>query len=89
MSEMISIEEFEIRVLELEDIRLVVRAPTGTKVGAYNYERKASGTSSVSVWLETRVKPLIKGLGVAVINGEGLAPHGLTQLEKVRKSYNV
>lgn len=83
----ISVSEFEAKVLEQEEIVIRVRAPAGTKVSDYTYTRKAAGNTSVTDWLEGRIKPYLKGIEVVVIGGDYAAPHGRTKLETLRSSY--
>jgi len=84
---LISVAEFEAKVLEREEIVIKIRAPAKTKVADYDYDRKAAAGSSVSEWLETRIKPKISGNEVEVISGKYAVPHGRTKLETLRKSY--
>jgi hypothetical protein len=83
----ISVKEFEAKVLELEEIVIRVRAPSGAKVKDYDYERKAAGNQSISDWLEGRIKPLIGTYEVDVLAGDYATPHGRTKLETLRASY--
>jgi hypothetical protein len=83
----ISVREFETKVLELEEIIIRVRAPSGTKVEDYDYERKAAGNQSISDWLDGRIKPLIGDNEVDVLDGNYATPHGRTKLETLRASY--
>lgn len=84
----ISVAEFEAKVLEQEEIVIRIRAPAGTKVSDYTYERKAAGTQSTTDWLEGRIKPHLGGLEVVVIDGDYATPHGRTKLERLRNSYD-
>ncbi|NJD06069.1 MAG: hypothetical protein FIA97_06175 [Methylococcaceae bacterium] len=83
----ISVAEFEAKVLEQEEIVIKVRAPSGAKVSDYKYERKAAGSQSTTDWLEGRIKPLLSGHEVVVIDGDYTTPHGRTKLDRLRKSY--
>ena len=83
----ISVRDLEKRILELEEVVLTVRAPADTMVEDYCYERKAAGNSSVTDWLDGRVKPLIGGYEVAIVNGDYASPHGRTKLSTLRDSY--
>lgn len=84
---MISVCEFERKILEREEIVVRVRAPVGTQVHDYVFDRKAEDNQTVSEWLKKRVKPLLSGLEVAVISGNYTTPHGRTYLETLRDSY--
>lgn len=83
----ITVRALEEKIFELEEIVVTVRAPSGVMVDDYEFERKAAGTSSVSDWLEGRVKPLLGGHEVVVINGDYTTPHGRTKLNTLRGSY--
>lgn len=79
--------EFEQAVLELEEVRIVIRAPLGVDLGRYNYDRKAANNASVTEWLDQRVRPLIGDFGVVVVDGKGATPHGRTKMSTLRESY--
>ncbi len=83
----ISIQQFEEKVRSLEEIKIVIRAPSGTMVEDYDYTRKAAGNSSLTDWLEGRIKPFIGANEYSVISGEYATPHGRTKLDTLRKSY--
>lgn len=83
----ISVTEFEAKVLAQEEIIIRVRAPSGTKVSDYTYERKAAGNQSITDWLEGRIKPLLNGYEVVVVDGDYTTPHGRTKLERLRSGY--
>ncbi|MBV9783705.1 MAG: hypothetical protein JO264_07775 [Acidisphaera sp.] len=79
--------EIEQTVFELDEIRIVIRASTTTQLGSYQYARKAAENASIAEWLEQRIKPIIKGHGVVVVDGNGNVPHGRTRLSTLRASY--
>jgi hypothetical protein len=79
--------EIEQAIFELEEIRIVIRADSNGQLGSYQYARKAAENASVSEWLEQRVKPIINGHGVVVVDGNGNIPHGRTRLSTLRASY--
>lgn len=83
----ITVRALEEKIFELEEIVVTIRAPANTLVDNYEFERKAAGTSSVSDWLEGRVRPLIDGNEVVVLNGDYTTPHGRTKLSTLRGSY--
>ncbi len=84
---MATVAEFEEQVRELEEVVIVIRAPVSAEVQAYDYGRKASGKTSVTEWLDTRVKDKINGLPYVVLGGEYSSVHGRTKLETLRQSY--
>ena len=83
----ISVAAFEAKVLELEDVVIRIRAPAGSAVNDYEYERKSADNQSVADWLEGRIKPLIDNHEVVVIDGHYTTPHGRTRLRTLRSSY--
>lgn len=83
----VSASELERQIVQLEEIRVVIRCPRSQLFPEYPYQRKAAGNASVAEWLESRIKPLVEGFEVDVIKGDGTAPHGRTLLETVRESY--
>lgn len=83
----ISVNEFEAKVLEIEEVVIRIRAPSSTKVLDYMYERKAAGNQTIADWLDGRIRPLITGNEVSVIGGDCTSPHGRTKLETLRSSY--
>lgn len=87
MSQKITVREFEAKILEKEEIVLVVRAPADTFVNDYNYERKAAGNTSVKDFGEGRIKESIGDLEFSIVNGNHTAPHGRTKLSTLRESY--
>ena len=83
----ISVAEFEAKVLEKEEIVIKVRAPSGEKVLDYNYDRKAAGNQSITDWLERRIKPLLEGKEVVIIDGDYTTPNGRKKLDRLRSGY--
>lgn len=83
----ISVRELEAKILELEEIVVVIRAPTSTNVNDYEYERKAAGSTSVTDYVDGRLKPCIGDLEFTIINGDHNSPHGRTKLNTLRESY--
>ena len=87
MSKLISVSEFETKVLEKEEIVIRIRASCNTQVRDYDYGRKAAGNSSITDWLELRIKPLLNSNEVTIVAGDYAAPHGRTRLDTLRASY--
>lgn len=79
--------EFEKRVLEVEEVVIIVRANTNTDIGDFDYIRQAGGGTSVSDWLEKRIIPLLNGHEVSIIDGGYARPHGRTLMKTLRASY--
>ena len=81
------VDEFEKKVLDLEEIVIRIRASGGDVVGKYDYKRQASGGMSVTNWLQTRIIPLLGGKEYSIIDGNYQHPHGRTKLQRLRESY--
>ena len=81
------VSEFEQAVFELEDIVIRIRARVGEEVDDYDYARQASGATSVTNWLYTRICPRMRGHEVSIVDGNGQTPHGRTKVETLRASY--
>ncbi len=85
----ITVSEFEQKVMDKEEIVIVLRAPLGAKVEDYDYERKATGDSSLTEWLDRRIRPLIGNIQVAVVAGDySKQVHGRTKLSNLRDGYS-
>lgn len=83
----ITAREFEEKVLAREEIVLILRVPVHTSVQDYPYERKAAGNSSVTDWIEQRIKPCIGGHEFTILSGDYASPHGRTKLDTLRNGY--
>ena len=79
--------EIEKAVMDLEEVRIVIRAGQNASLGDYEYGRKAAGTASVSEWLQQRIFPILNGSEVTVIDGTGAVPHGRTRMDTLRDTY--
>lgn len=82
-----NVQQFEQAVFDMDEIRVVVRASTAEKLNDYKFVRKATNSTSLTDWVEQRIRPLIGDHEVTVIDGNGVQPHGRTKIEKVRASY--
>jgi hypothetical protein len=56
---------------------------------SYDFQRKSASNTSISEWLETRIKPLLEDSEIEIIKGDGSSPHGRTNIENVRSSYKA
>lgn len=83
----VSATELERQIFEKEEVRVVIRAPRDTQFDEYKYDRKASTTTSINDWYNTRLKPILGQHDADIIDGYGTNPHGRTGIEKVRTSY--
>ena len=84
-----TIQELEDRVWAQDNIRIVVRAAENTRVGDYNYERKAQDNWRITEFTNKRLKNILSNLEVVVIMGNGELAHGATLLQSVRSSYKI
>jgi hypothetical protein len=88
MPKEISVAELEKKILEIEEITVVIRAPSDTRLKDYPFERKAAGNTTVSEWKDTRLNKVLEGKFEAVIiDGGHVPPHGRTKMDTLRKSY--
>jgi hypothetical protein len=87
MSKKITVRELEAKILEKEEIVVVIRASAGTLVEDYPYARKAAGNTSVTDFSDGRLKESIGDLEFAIVNGNHTSPHGRTKLSTLRESY--
>jgi predicted kinase len=84
---LITVRELEAKILEREEIVVVIRAPATTQVEDYSYERKAAGNTTVTDYIDGRLKPCLGGHEFTIINGDHTNPHGRTKLSTLRDSY--
>ena len=82
-----SVADFEEAVWTLDGVRIVIRSPTDSEIGAYDYERAAVETRRVSQFLENRINPKVGDHDFVVIQGDGEQPHGSVILRTLRSSY--
>lgn len=85
----ITVREFEQKVREREEVTLVIRAPSGTLVEDYDFDRCAAAGASLSSWLETRVRPRVGDLEYDVVSPDYVVstPHGRTKMGTLREKY--
>lgn len=80
--------ELEAIVFELEQVRIVIRAPARVTVKDFIYKRQARGTTKVMDWISARIKPLLEShWDIVVVNGNGQLIHWRTTMETLRSSY--
>lgn len=80
--------ELEQKIMELEEFRVVIRAPSWAEVDDYPYARKADKGSSLTNWCHSRLEPLLKdGMTYVVLDGNCGMPHGRTKLSTLRATY--
>ncbi|WP_418599179.1 hypothetical protein [Phascolarctobacterium faecium] len=85
----VSASELERQIFEKEEIKVVIRAPRSQMFNSYDFQRKSASNTSISEWLETRIKPLLEDSEIEIIKGDGSSPHGRTNIENVRSSYKA
>lgn len=79
--------ELELKAWELDEVRVIVRAPAKAQVIDYTKTNAADKRMSVTKYVDTRIQPCASEFEVVVIDGAGNFVHGRTKLDKVRKSY--
>ena len=84
---MATVRDLEAQILEKEEVVVIIRADPNSEVSDYNYERKAAGSTSVSDWLEQRIRPCLNGLEFTIISGDYVHPHKRTKMSTLRNSY--
>lgn len=87
MKKTTTIRDLEQKVYESEGIRIVIRGDKDESVDSYPYERRTSKNTTVSEFIEKRIKPLTSGKSISVITGNGQEPRGNTLMGNVRKDY--
>lgn len=85
----ITVREFEQKVREKEEVTLVIRAPSNALVEDYDFDRKAAEGTSLTDWIENRVKPRLAGHECDVVSPDYVVstPHGRTKLGTLRSKY--
>ena len=79
--------DFEASVLVREGIVVRVRASVTAEVEDYAYTRQASAETSVTEWLDTRIRDKLRENEISVIDGNGNEVHGRTKLKTLRATY--
>ena len=64
-----------------------MRCPGDTQVGDYTHKNAAQADWRITEYLEKRLAPLLDGMEVVVLMGDGEQPHGRTLLSSIRDSY--
>ena len=82
----VSASELERQIFEKEEIKVVIRAPRSQMFNSYDFQRKSASNTSISEWLETRIKPLLEDSEIEIIKGDGSSPHGLNKQKHSLKS---
>jgi|LGOV01.1.fsa_nt_gb hypothetical protein len=82
-----TVEKLEDKVWMQDNIRIVVRCSSDTKVKDYPHKNAAQASWSVTKFIDNRITPLLNGQGVVVLMGDGEQPHGRTLLSSLRDSY--
>jgi len=82
-----TVQQFEDKVWQQDQIRVVVRASGGQQVTEYDFKNAAQANWSVTEFVEKRIQPYVGAFEVIVLEGNGEEPHGRTLLSSVRSSY--
>lgn len=81
------VKDFERRIFEVENIRLIIRANRTDAVGDINWSEPSDGNWSKNDWFFRRIAPLTQGFEVSVVDGMGNIVHGRTRLRTLRNTY--
>ena len=79
--------EFEEKVFEIEEVRIVIRARSNTQIKDYSYKKSYPQGNSISDWIKTRVTPNVSDYDVVVIDGTGANPHRGMLMKRLKKTY--
>ena len=89
-----SLRTVERQISKIEDLDVIIRHQNGRDVRSdlnglpgYSYERSAKGSMTVAEWKAKRFSQSYPGYGCDVVDGDGHAVAGNTQLATVRDSY--
>ena len=85
---LITVADFEKRVMEIENVCIIVRAPANDQVEDYAYKQNAQQSWNVAKWLNSRIKSSVQH-EVVVIDGYGKKVHQGTSMATLRSSYNT
>ncbi len=83
-----TVEQLEQKVWVQDGVRIVIRAALNTKVKDYTQKNAAQANWSATEFLRKRITPLLKGLEVVLLQGDGEQPHGRTLLSSIRTKYH-
>lgn len=82
-----NVKDFEKQVLELENFRVVVRAPENAQVEEYRFKYKAADNMRISTFRSRRLVPRIGDHEVAVIHGDGRSAQDNMKLGNLRETW--
>lgn len=82
----VSASEFEDQFQDVEGIRIVLRVPEDTEVDPYPFKRQATGKTSLAEFKRNRLSQL-GTISYEIVAGDGSSPHGKTNLDSIRESY--
>jgi hypothetical protein len=81
--------DFEQKVWDVENIRIVVRADENDEVRDYNYKKSATETWTTKEFLNNRIEPRVGSKKVVVIRGDGQKSRGGVKLRNLRATYSA
>lgn len=87
MCDMISVANVELKVFQMEEIRIVIRKLTSESIPEYEYERRCSGNTMVKDFVRNRLGLELGDVEVITGNGEFATPR--MTMDYVRNSYNL
>lgn len=88
MSEdLIPLSQYERDFNEREGVVIIGRADKNTLVPKYPFERRASGSCSITNFINQRIKPYLGDIDVEILDGNAIQPHGRTLLSTCRDTF--
>lgn len=80
--------EIERRVMEVEGVRIVIRADKNAQLGDYTFHNKATGSHTAAEWLEKRMRGILQGYDVVVLDGNAKSDfHANKTMDSLRYTY--
>ena len=88
-----SLRNFVEKVEDKEGIKVRAWADPETQVEDYEYDRCAAENTSISDFIDTRIRPRLtledgKEIPFEIIDGNYTKPHGRTSMKKLRNTYD-
>lgn len=82
------VSEFEKKIWEVDQIRVVIRASKDTMVGDFTQINALDEGKTLSEYEDTRIIPRANGLEYEFVDGKGQIPRKSTKLKTLRASYS-
>lgn len=79
--------EFENAVWEIDNLRVVIRAPQAAQVQDFDWQNAADQNMSVTEYVRVRLTTRLGPYEAVITTGTGTIAHGRTRIRNVRASY--